>query len=116
MLLLSGPQMDVYSLQADLCKALAHPIRLQILDLVSKRERTVEEVTRATGTRQSNLSQHLAALRQRRLVIARYEGANVYYTLSTPEIAEACDLTKKVLLNLLEREHRAARKIEVTAL
>ncbi len=107
--------MDIYSLQADLCKALAHPIRLQILDLVSKRERTVEELTRAVGTRQSNLSQHLAALRQRRLVVARHEGTNVYYTLSTPEIAEACSLTRKLLLDLLEREHRAARKIEVPA-
>ena len=107
--------MDIYSLQADMCKALAHPIRLQILDLVSKQERTVEELTSAVGTGQSNLSQHLAALRQRRLVVARHEGTNVYYALSTPEIAEACNMTRKLLLNLLEREHRAARNIEVPA-
>jgi ArsR family transcriptional regulator, virulence genes transcriptional regulator len=104
------PGMDLYSLQADLCKALAHPTRLHILDLISKRERTVEELTRAVGTKQSNLSQHLAALRQQRLVVARREGANVYYTLATPEIAEACNLTKKLLLDLLEKEHRAARR------
>lgn len=105
--------MNIYSLQADLCKALAHPTRLQILDLLSERERTVEELIRIVGTGQSNLSQHLAALRQRRLVVARRQGLNVYYTLSTPKIAEACNLTKKLLLDLLEREHRAARKIEV---
>lgn len=105
--------MNIYSLQADLCKALAHPTRLQILDLLSERERTVEELIRVVGTGQSNLSQHLAALRQRRLVVARRQGLNVYYTLSTPKIAEACNLTKKLLLDLLEREHRAARKIEV---
>ncbi|MFI5449973.1 MAG: ArsR/SmtB family transcription factor [Candidatus Bathyarchaeia archaeon] len=107
--------MNIYTLQADLCKALSHPTRLQILDLLSERERTVEELTKILGTGQSNLSQHLAALRQRRLVAARRQGVNVYYTLSTPKIAEACNLTKKLLLDLLERERRVARKIEVPA-
>jgi DNA-binding transcriptional ArsR family regulator len=107
--------MDIYSLQADLCKALAHPVRLRILDLLSEGERTVEELTRLIGTGQSNLSQHLAALRQRRLVSTRREGAKVYYALSTPKIVEACNLTRKLLLDLLEREHRVARKIEVPA-
>jgi DNA-binding transcriptional ArsR family regulator len=107
--------MDIYSLQADLCKALAHPVRLRILDLLSEEERTVEELTRLIGTGQSNLSQHLAALRQRRLVSTRREGAKVYYNLSTPKIVEACNLTRKLLLDLLEREHRVARKIEVPA-
>lgn len=106
--------MNIYSLQADLCKALAHPVRLQILDLISERERTVDELTRLVGTGQSNLSQHLAALRQRRLVVARREGMNVYYTLSTPRIAEACNLTKKLLVELLEREHRVAKKLEAS--
>jgi DNA-binding transcriptional ArsR family regulator len=104
--------MNIYSLQADLCKALSHPTRLQILDLLSERERTVEELTRLLGIGQSNLSQHLAALRQRRLVIARREGTNVYYALSSPKIAEACSFTKKLLLELLERERRVA-KIQV---
>ncbi len=107
--------MDIYSLQAELCKALSHPIRLQILDLISERERTVEELTRVVGARQSNLSQHLAVLRQQRLVIARREGANIYYALSTPRIADTCNLTKKLLVDLLEREHRAAKRIEVSA-
>jgi ArsR family transcriptional regulator, virulence genes transcriptional regulator len=106
--------MNIYSLQADLCKALSHPTRLQILDLLSERERTVEELITVVGTGQSNLSQHLAALRQRRLVVARRQGMNVYYTLSTPKIVEACNLTKKLLLDLLEREHRVARRIEVS--
>jgi DNA-binding transcriptional ArsR family regulator len=107
------PHMNIYSLQADLCKALAHPIRLQILDLLSEREQTVEELNRAVGIGQSSLSQHLAALRQRRLVIARRAGINVYYKLSNPMIDEACNLTRKLLVELLEQDHRAVKKIEV---
>jgi ArsR family transcriptional regulator len=104
--------MDIYSLQADLCKALAHPIRLQILDLVSERERTVEELTKLTNSGQSNLSQHLAALRQQNLVVPRRAGINVYYDLSNRRIAVACGLIKKLLIELQENEYRIIRKAE----
>jgi ArsR family transcriptional regulator len=104
--------MNIYSLQADLCKALAHPIRLQILDLLSERERTVEELTKLTGSGQSNLSQHLTALKQQKLVIPRRAGINVYYSLSNRKIAIACGLIKKLLVELQESEYRIVRKME----
>jgi ArsR family transcriptional regulator len=106
--------MEVYSLQADLYKALAHPTRLQVLDLLSKRERSVEELTKIVGTGQSNLSQHLAALRQQKLVIAKRAGVNVYYELSNPKIADACSTIRKLLAELLEDEHRAVTMLEVS--
>jgi len=104
--------MKIYSLQADLCKALAHPVRLEVLDLLSKREHTVEELTRLTGSGQSNLSQHLAALRQQKLVVPRRAGMNVYYGLSNPKIADACSLIRKLLVELFEDEHKVVKKIE----
>jgi ArsR family transcriptional regulator len=106
--------MEIYSLQADLCKALAHPTRLQVLDLLSKRERSVEELTRLVGTGQSNLSQHLAALRQQKLVIGRRAGMKVYYELSNPKIADACSTIRKLLAELLADEHRAVTMLEVS--
>jgi len=106
--------MQFYSLQADLCKALAHPTRLQVLDLLSKKERSVEELTRLVGTGQSNLSQHLAALRQQRLVVAKRVGMNVYYELSNPKISDACSNIRSLLAELLESDHRAARMLEVS--
>jgi ArsR family transcriptional regulator len=106
--------MEIYSLQADLCKALAHPTRLQVLDLLSKKERSVEELTRLVGTGQSNLSQHLAALRQQKLVVARRAGMNVYYELSNPKIADACSTIRKLHAELLEGDRRAAAKLEVS--
>jgi DNA-binding transcriptional ArsR family regulator len=106
--------MEVYSLQADLCKALAHPTRLQVLDLLSKKERTVEELTRLVGTGQSNLSQHLAALRQQKLVVSRRVGMNVYYELSNPKISDACSNIRSLLAELLESDYRASRMLEVS--
>jgi len=103
----------MYSLQADLCKALAHPVRLQVLDLLSKREYSVEELAKLTGSGQSNLSQHLAALRQQKLVVPRRAGMNVYYALSNPKIADACMLIRRIMVELSEEEHRVVKKVEV---
>ena len=106
--------MQKYSHQADLCKALAHPTRLQVLNLLSKKGRSVEELTRLVGTGQSNLSQHLAALRQQKLVVARRVGMNVYYELSNPKIVDACSQIRELLVELLENEHRAAAILGVS--
>ena len=107
--------MKDYRLQAELCKALAHPVRLQVLELVSKRERTVDELAKLVGVEQPNLSMHLAALRHRRLVIATRGGMNVYYKTSHPKIAEACSLIQDILRDLLERDRRTASELlEVT--
>jgi DNA-binding transcriptional ArsR family regulator len=104
--------MKIYSLQADLCKALAHPVRLQVLDLISEKEYTVEDLAKLTGSGQSNLSQHLAALRQQKLVVPRRSGMNVYYGLSNPKISDACSLIKKLLVELLDDEHSVVKKLE----
>jgi ArsR family transcriptional regulator len=106
--------MEAYSLQADLCKTLAHPTRLQVLNLLSKKERSVEELARLVGTAQSNLSQHLAALRQQKLVVAKRVGMNAYYELSNPKIVDACSQIRELLVELLENEHRAATTFEVS--
>jgi DNA-binding transcriptional ArsR family regulator len=105
--------MNDYRLQAELCKALAHPVRLQVLDLVSKRERTVYELAKLVGTGQSNLSQHLAALRHRRLVVTKRVGMNVYYKASHPKIADACSLMQEILRDLLEQDRRTAAVLGV---
>ena len=105
--------MTIYSLQADLCKALAHPTRLQVLDLLSKKEHTVDELSKLTGSGQSNLSQHLAGLRQQKLVVPRRAGMNVYYELANPKIGDTCDLIRELLVELSEDEHRVVSMMEV---
>ena len=107
--------MKDYELQAEVCKALSHPVRLQVLDLVSKRERTVDELAKMVEIGQPNLSMHLAALRHRRLVVARRDGMNVYYKASHPKIADACSLIQEILTDLLERDRRMAAAVEVPA-
>jgi len=99
----------IYEMQAELCRALSHPIRLEILDILASGEKSVDELTKETSASQANVSQHLAVLRKQRLVNARREGMNVYYSIAHPKIVSACTLVKQLLTELLSREHELLR-------
>jgi len=75
-----------YRAEGDLYKALAHPVRLQILDLLARQEACVCHLTAAIGQRQPYVSQQLAALRDAGLVVDRRDGNLVYYRLRDPKL------------------------------
>ncbi len=81
-------------LSAAIAHALAHPIRVEILDILRAGMLTVSEITAQLQRPQANISQHLAVLREVNLVEATREGMSVSYCLRTPQIGE--------LLSLLE--------------
>lgn len=88
----------VYELEADSIKALAHPKRLLIVDLLSDgSERTVTQLQEETGLSQSNVSQNLAILRTAGLLHARRDGNNVHYSVSDPRVLKAVTLLRAVL-------------------
>jgi len=76
-------------MQADIFKALGHPIRLQIVRHLEKGERTVSEIVRAVGAEQSNVSRHLAVLKQCGVLLSRKEGLRVFYSLRSAEFWKA---------------------------
>src|SRR6478609_12120860 len=63
-------------------QAIAHPMRLKILCLVGNTELSVLEIVDAVGTSQSNVSQHLAVLREQGILEARKEANKVFYRIS----------------------------------
>jgi len=76
-----------YQKQAQLFLALSHPVRLQILDILSRQEACVCHLTAALGKRQPYVSQQLAALREAGLVSDRREGTLIYYRLADERLA-----------------------------
>ena len=92
---------DFYSLHSDVCKTLANPKRQEILDNLRHKEMTVNELVHKVGISQANLSQHLAILRTKGIVLARREGINVYYSLSDSKIIEAFDLISQMIKDSL---------------
>jgi DNA-binding transcriptional ArsR family regulator len=99
---------EFYQLHAHLCKALAHPTRLLIIDELRDGPRSVSELVERIGLRQSNLSQHLGVLRDQRLVIARRDGQTVNYSLRDARVTQAFDLLRQVLRSVLKDGERLA--------
>ncbi|OGO40785.1 MAG: hypothetical protein A2Z04_00320 [Chloroflexi bacterium RBG_16_57_9] len=83
--------MKDYTQQARLFKALAHPVRLQILSLLRQEPECVCHLTAVLGLRQAYVSQHLAALRAAGLVIDQKDGLNVYYQVRDSQVFDVID-------------------------
>jgi ArsR family transcriptional regulator len=101
--------MTIYELQAGVSKTLAHPIRLAILHCLKDGEKTVNKLAKTVGASQSNVSQHLALMRQREIVKTRKSGSNIYYRVASPKISQACDMVREVLLEQLSQKQEMAR-------
>jgi ArsR family transcriptional regulator len=101
--------MKIYELQAEVSKTMAHPLRLAILHSLKDGEKTVNQLTELTGASQSNVSQHLALMRQRDIVLTRKEGSNIYYRVSSSKISQACDMVREVLLEQLSQKQELAK-------
>ena len=108
---MSKPNIDmkIYELQAEISKVLAHPIRLAILHSLRDGEKTVNDLTELIGASQSNVSQHLALMRQRDIVKTRKEGATIYYHLASPKIGQACDMIRELLMEQLNQRQEMAK-------
>ena len=100
---------QIYKLHASICHTLANPKRLEIIDKLRARELSVTALAEALEISQSNLSQHLALMRQRGILTTRREGLNIFYRLSNPKIIQACELMRQVLLEHLETSVETAR-------
>lgn len=97
--------MELFRLQAEIAKTLSDPYRLVLLHELREGEKSVGQLVTALGLPQSNVSRHLAVLRERSMVFTRREGTTIYYRLANPRIAEACDIVREVLQGQLARNH-----------
>lgn len=84
------------SLRAGIMKALAHPVRILIVDALSGGERCVCELNRLADIDQSNISRHLSMLKRAGIVSDRRDGMKVFYKLQTPCILKAFECAVEV--------------------
>ncbi len=92
---------EVSQFKAEFFRALAHPLRIRILDALRNGEVGVNDLCTRLNVEQSNLSQQLAVLRNRNIVIGRKDGQNVYYSVRDPELFDLLDVAKKIFNNHL---------------
>ena len=97
---------EVFERQAAICRAFAHPKRLQMLDLLGRGEESLSVLQKKLGISKANFSQHLAILKAAGVVTARRNGRNVYCSLTLPEVRQACHLIREVLRSQIRRQHK----------
>ena len=95
--------------QVEVCKTLSNLHRLRILHELRGREKTVGELSAATGLRQANVSQHLALMRHSNIVVERRVGNSVFYRVKDDRIMEACDLMRTILLDQVSEDSKLVR-------
>jgi DNA-binding transcriptional ArsR family regulator len=91
----------LHQLKAEFFKTLGHPVRIRVLELLSEREHAVAEMLPEVGVEAANLSQHLALLRRTGLVATRRQGSSVFYSLTSPEVAELLRVARRILTGVL---------------
>ena len=84
-------------IKADLFKALGHPARVRVLEVLTDGPRTVGELQPLVGIESSHLSQQLAVLRRAGLVVGRRDGSTVVYALRDPLVSELLAVAKQLL-------------------
>ena len=94
----------IFELQAEICRALAHPKRLEILHNLQNGELSAGDLAKLTGLAKANLSQHLTILKGQELILSRRDGVTIYYRLANFKVGSACSLMREVLAERLHRQ------------
>lgn len=108
---------ELQTFKAQFFRALAHPARIGILEILVRGGRTVQELQQALALEQPMVSQQLAVLRNQGIVSAQKKGLSVRYTLRDPLVGELLDVARRIFNNhlvstrgLLRELRREARR------
>lgn len=97
---------EIFERQARICKAFAHPGRLQILDQLSSGEKGIADLQTSLGISKTGMSQHISILKSVGVITTRRNGKQIYCALAMPEVKQACQLIRKVLHAQITGSHR----------
>ena len=87
--------------KAEFFKALAHPLRIKILELLSEGDKNVNEIQNLIGSEGSAVSQQLTVLRGKNIVVGTKDGNRVVYSLRDPMIVELLSIARQIFNNHL---------------
>lgn len=89
-------QQDHIETAARALKSISHPLRLKILCVIGAEEVCVQEIVDAVGTSQSNISQHLAILRDKGILVTRKEANRVYYRVGDARTLQLVAMMREI--------------------
>ena len=101
----------IFEMQCGICKALAHPLRLAIVDRLSLRAAAAADLIAELEISKANLSKHMALLVHGGIVESRRDGRQIFYSLTDPEIHQACAIMRSILYRRLKKGEKLASAI-----
>lgn len=110
---LDGPERPLYEIKANLFKALAHPARIRVLEILSMSQEPtpVSAILADSDIEPTLLSQHLAVLKRHHVVSGRRVGNAVYYELAHPMIAQLLVIARAFLTDTLAAQRDRLRAV-----
>jgi ArsR family transcriptional regulator len=103
-----------YKIQADYIKALAHPLRLQIIDFLKKGAQNVSSIVKALDIQQSSLSRHLTILKENGILEGRHQGLMIYYSIEDEDIFRVLQPIRILLSKKLKKTEAALNSLGKT--
>jgi len=101
----------LYELKAEVLQAIAHPIRLAIVEFLSDGEQCVCDIARHVGAQRSNVSRHLAVMLKAGVVDCRRDGLRVIYSLCCPCVADFLSCVSNVLRERMKTSSALLRRL-----
>jgi DNA-binding transcriptional ArsR family regulator len=110
----SGPasSRELPAFKAQFFRALAHPTRIRLLEILVRGDRTVQELQDALQLEQPIISQQLAVLRHQGIVAAHKEGLSVRYTVRDPLVGDLLDVARRIFNNHLVTTRGLLRELQ----
>jgi DNA-binding transcriptional ArsR family regulator len=105
----------IFELHAEVCKTLANPWRLKLIELLRDGERPLRELVKDAGIPLANVSQHLNLMKAAGVVEVRREGSRSFYRLTNPKLLKAFDLMREILRDRLAESREVARALSRAA-
>jgi len=104
--------MPLQAFKAEFFRALAHPIRVRLLEALVTGEKSVQQIQDALGLDQPIVSQQLAVLRAKRIVVTRKVGTAVHYSVRDPLIGDLLDVARRIFNNQLIDSQTLLRELK----
>jgi DNA-binding transcriptional ArsR family regulator len=107
-----GATGELQAFKARFFKALAHPIRIRLVELLVERDRAVQELQTILGLDQSSVSQHLGVLRAHHVVTARKEGVTMRYAVRDALVGDLLGVARQIVGNQLVGSQHMLRELK----
>jgi DNA-binding transcriptional ArsR family regulator len=102
---------ELYQLHAEFCKFMGSAKRIEILFLLGEKEMCVDELSKEMDVKVPNISQHLAVMREKGVVLVRREGTKMYYKLANSKTLKACLIMREAMIEQMEKQMETIKNI-----